>query len=80
MKIEASEEETKNIQSEAVSIWVKELMAQNDPLLTRPQACGYLNVGEQFLIKSKVAYIKMGNSVRYRLSDLKRFEEENLVK
>ncbi|WP_411845754.1 hypothetical protein AAFN60_19255 [Roseibacillus persicicus] len=80
MKIEATEDETRSLHDKAVKLWVQELMAEGGPLLTRPQACGYLNVGEQFIIKSEMPYIKMGNSVRYRLSDLKSFEEKNLVK
>lgn len=80
MKIEATEDEARSLQDRAVKEWVRTLMSEGGPLLTRPQTCGYLNVGEQFLIKSKMPYIKMGNSVRYRLTDLKKFEEENLVK
>lgn len=80
MRIEASDEERKSLQDQAVKIWVKAMMSQAGPLLTRPQACGYLNCGEQFVIKSKLPYIKMGNSIRYRLEDLKQFEEENLVR
>ena len=80
MRPETTEAESELLKKEAVSQWIKKLMSEGSPLLTRPQACGYLNVGEQFIIKSKLPYIKMGNSIRYRLCDLKQFEEENLVR
>lgn len=80
MKFEATAEESDSFKKEAVAIWIKEMMEECGPLLTRPQACGYLNCGEQWIIKSSLPHVRLGNSIRYRLKDLKRFEEENLVK
>lgn len=56
-----------------------------DQLLTRKEAAEFLGTTEGTLAvwastkRYKLSYVKLGRSVRYRMSDLIRFLEENTV-
>lgn len=58
----------------------------DDPLLTRKEAAEYLNISEGTLgvwactKRVNLKIYKIGNAVRYPLSGLKKFLEENTVK
>lgn len=55
----------------------------DDQLLTRPQAAKFLNIKEQTLAvwasskRYPLPMVKVGRSVRYRLSDLEAFVAQN---
>lgn len=56
----------------------------NDTLFTREEAAKYLNIQPNTLAvwasckRYNLPYVRVGRCARYRLSDLKKFLEENL--
>ena len=62
----------------------QQMIAENDQLLTRQQAADRLNIRPQTLAVwamtgKNLAFVKLGRTVRYRLSDIRRLIERGTV-